>query len=239
MTATGSLFTGPLRKTTIQPLMLVLLLMVISRAVPAQAPDQTRLGIRAGVALGLDAAQVDGDDYAGFSKLGLNGGFYAQIPVSKMFFFSTEILYVQDGGKAPTIQGQVLEYRAKFDYAQVPVLFHFQDKEAFNLGLGFSYGRLVSQTIYADEIEQPQATICTGKPDDTSILNPQFICLKRNDWRAVADAKYLFTPNFMINVRYAYSMVPFGYFGSSNFINRGLYHNVLTFRLMYVFGSAR
>ncbi|MBX7141585.1 MAG: PorT family protein [Chitinophagales bacterium] len=217
-------------------LMLWLLMAALSQPVAAQEEiDQTKLGIRGGLIFGMDASQVDGDDYAGYHKVGFNTGFYGQIPVSKMFFFSVEILYAQDGGKAPVIPGQVLRYRSQFGYAQVPILFHFQEKEAVNFGAGFLYGRLVGQRIFADEIEQPDPITCTGKPDDTSLLDPQFICTKKNDFRAVADANYLFTDNFMINVRFSYSIVPFGYYGSSNFINRGLYHNVLTFRLMYVF----
>lgn len=200
-------------------------------------PDQTKLGIRGGVIFGMDASQVDGDDYAGYHKVGFNTGFYGQIPVSKMFFFSVEILYAQDGGKSPVIPGQVLRYRSQFSYAQIPVLFHFQEKKAVNFGVGFLYGRLVGQKIYADEIEQPDPFLCNGRPTDTDLLNQEFICTGKNDYRVVADANYLFTKNFMVNVRFSYSIVPFGYYGSSNFINRGLYHNVLTFRLMYVFGG--
>lgn len=225
-------------KNALTMVSVVAFITLIAPAVAAQdEPDQTKLGIRGGVIFGMDVAQVDGDDYSGYHKVGFNTGFYGQIPVSKMFFFSVEILYVQDGAKAQTVPGQVLPYRSQYSYAQVPVLFHFQEKKAVNFGLGFEFGRLVDQKIYADEIEQPDPIICEGKPVDTDLLDPQFICTKRSDYRAVADANYLFTKNFMINIRFAYSMTPFGYFGSSNFINRGLYHNVLSFRLMYVFGG--
>lgn len=216
----------------------LLVCVIQSRPLMAQdEPDQTRLGIRGGVIFGMDASQVDGDDYAGYHKVGFNTGFYGQIPVSRMFFFSVEILYAQDGGKSPVIPGQVLRYRSQFSYAQVPILFHFQEKKAVNFGVGFQYGRLVGQQVFADEIEQPDPFLCTGRPTDTDLLNQEFICTGKNDFRAVADANYLFTKNFMVNVRFSYSIVPFGYYGSCNFINRGLYHNVLTFRLMYVFGG--
>ena len=234
-TDTRSLFTLP--GLTHVVISFVFLFPCLLQTSYSQAPDHTKLGIRGGIIFGMDAAQVDGDDWAGYHKVGFNTGFYAEIPISKVFFASTEILYVQDGAKAPTVQGQVLPYKAQFSYAQIPLLFHYQDKAAFNLGLGFEYGRLVSEKIYADQIEQPDAMTCTGKPHDTSLLDPNYLCLKKSDWRAVADANYLFSKHFILNVRFSYSMVPFGYFGSSNFINRGLYHNVLTFRLMYVFGG--
>ncbi len=86
--------------------------------------------IRGGVIFGINASQIDGDDYAGYHKVGLNLGFYGSIPVSKVFFFSTEILYSQKGSKSPTYEGLPLEYQINLQYAEIPVLFHFQDKKA-------------------------------------------------------------------------------------------------------------
>ena len=236
------LFTIPLKKRdfafqfiTLWCSIFYLLFTIFSSS--AQQSDPVSQTIRGGVILGMNASQVDGDDYSGFHKVGLNGGFYAQFPIAKKFFISTEILYSQQGGKSEVIQGIPLRYRSTLTYAQIPLLIHFQEKEAVNFGIGFTYGRLLSQKTFADEIEQPKAATCSGPPNDVSNLAPQFLCFKRNDFMAVADGNYLFNKNFMINIRYSYSIVPLGYYGSSNFRNRGLYNNVLTFRVMYVFGG--
>lgn len=234
-TDTRSLFTGFSKKQLFTFLSLLFSLFVLN-AYSQDAPDQTKLGIRGGIVAGIDAAQVDGDDYAGYHKVGFNGGFYGQIPISKIFFASMEILYVQDGGKSPTYPGQVLAFSSQFSYAQVPAIFHYQGKEAFNVGVGFEYGRLVSQKVFVDQIEQPKYPVFSNKPTNYELDSAGVILLRR-DWRVVADANYQFTKNFMVNVRFSYSLVPFGYNLGSNFINRGLYHNVLTFRLMYVFGG--
>ncbi len=70
----------------------------------AQKSNEADQRIRGGAILGITASQVDGDDYAGYHKVGIVGGFVGQIPVSKKFFFSTEILYVQKGAKRISVE---------------------------------------------------------------------------------------------------------------------------------------
>ncbi|MCS6991262.1 MAG: hypothetical protein NZL95_05310 [Chitinophagales bacterium] len=202
----------------------------------AQATDETRLGIRGGIVLGINASQVDGDDYAGYTKVGLNGGFYGQIPLAPKFFVATEILYSQQGARSRARFGMPLEFLSRYDYALVPVLVFFQEKPAFNFGLGAAYGRLVRQQRFANQIEQPAASICSGKPD-IGLISLEYICLKRQNLMVAAEGNYLFNANLQLNVRFMYSMFPMGYYGASNFVNRGMYHNLLSFRMRYVFGG--
>lgn len=182
-----------------------------------QDAPKTELRFRGGMILGLNASQVDGDDYAGYHKLGLNGGFMAQIPVSKKFFVSMEILYAQKGAKSRTYAGFPTEYRLVIDYAEVPLLINFQEKSAVNFGIGVSYGRLVRTREYRDELIQP--------PTDD---------FKRDDICGVANGTYLISDHFQVSARFAYSLFPMGHRDYSNFNNRGMYNNVLSFRLAYV-----
>ncbi|MBA2423026.1 MAG: PorT family protein [Chitinophagales bacterium] len=183
----------------------------------AQVNSITELRFRAGIVLGLNATQVDGDDYAGYHKLGLNGGFTAQLPVSKKFFFSTEILYSQKGAKSRTFQGVPLAYRTKLNYAEIPLLFNFQEKHAVNFGLGVSYGRLIKVREYIDGIEQDP-----------------FEDFRRNDIAGVANGNYLISDHLQLNLRFAYSLIPIGYSPTSNFNSRAMFNNILSFRLAYV-----
>lgn len=183
----------------------------------SQDASQTDLRFRGGAVLGLNACQIDGDDYAGYHKLGFNGGFLAEIPLSKKFFVSMEILYSQKGAKSRTYQGIPTEYQANLNYAEVPVLFNFQEKSSVNFGLGVSYGRLVKYKEFRDELQQP--------PTDD---------FKRDDICAIANGSYLISDHFQLNVRFAYSIIPFGHRDTSNFNNRGMYNHVLSFRLAYV-----
>jgi hypothetical protein len=192
-----------------------------------QGSDKTELRFRAGVVLGVNATQVDGDDLAGYHKLGLNGGFIAHIPVSKKFFFSTEILYTQKGSKSRTYAGYPLAYKLKLNYAEIPVLINFQEKTALNFGIGVSYGRVVKVREFIEGLENIPTTFDVSTTDVNE--------LNRSDYNVIANANYLFTKNFFLNVRFAYSFVPVGRFLSSNFNNRALYNNLLSFRLGYVF----
>jgi hypothetical protein len=193
--------------------------------------------IRGGLILGMNASQIDGDDYAGYHKVGFNAGFYGQLPLSKLFFFSTEILYAEKGGKSPVVHGLPTAYSWTLQYAEIPILFHYQDKRAFNVGAGLSYSRLVGEQLYADQEPQPPIDICPGPPADVSLLPDNYLCIKKSDFTVMAEANYLATKHLVINVRFAYSLAPIGYFGGSNYINRGMYNNLLSFRLMWVFGT--
>lgn len=197
--------------------MLLILLSIFFIDASAQNDPNTTLRFRGGMVLGLNASQVDGDDFPGYHKVGLNGGFLAEIPVSKKFFVSMEILYAQKGAKSRTYAGLPTEYHSKLDYAEVPILINFQEKTAVNFGLGFSYGRLVRNKEYVDELIQPTS-------DD----------FNRDDFCGVANGNYLISDHFRLNFRFAYSLVPIGHRSTSNFNNRGMYNNVLSFRLAYV-----
>src|SRR6188474_2797152 len=89
---------------------------------------QPSMRIRGGVIFGMNASQIDGDDYAGYRKVGLNFGFYGQIPVSKRFFLSTEILYSQKGAKNPVTPNTPVQYWYTWNiqYAEIPLLIHYQ-----------------------------------------------------------------------------------------------------------------
>jgi Outer membrane protein beta-barrel domain len=206
---------------------------------PKDNSYQPSMHIRGGVIFGINAAQIDGDDYAGYHKVGLNFGFYGDLPISKIFFVSTEILYSEKGANNPVTPNTPVQYYYtwKLQYAEIPELFHFQDKKAFNVGAGFSYSRLVGEQLSAAGELQPPVDICTGTPPDPSLLDPKFLCLKRSDWDVVAEANYLPLKHLAINVRFAYSLPAMGYFGGSNYVKRGMYNNLLTFRLMWIFGS--
>src|SRR4030095_1997940 len=123
--------------------LLLFLFSLISLFTTAQNAQQPELRFRAGIILGLNASQVDVDDYAGFNKLGINSGFMAELPVSKSFSFSAEILYTQKGSKSHTVTGVPLEYKLRLNYAEIPLVCSFSVKPSLNFGLGLSYSRLL------------------------------------------------------------------------------------------------
>ena len=184
----------------------------------AQNTPLTDLTFHAGIVLGLNASQVDGDDYAGYNKLGINAGFMSVLPVSKKIFFSAEILYTQKGSKSHVVSGMPLEYRLKLNYAEIPVLFNFNAKPVLDFGAGFAYARLVKSREFVYELEQPP-----------------FEDLNKNEFAGLLNANYFFNPHFFLNVRFSYSLAPIGHSPVSNFNSRAMFNNLLSFRIGYIF----
>ncbi|MBA3648080.1 MAG: PorT family protein [Chitinophagales bacterium] len=176
------------------------------------------LKFHAGAVAGLNFSQVDGDDWASYNKVGLNAGFISEVPLSKHFFVSAEILYSQKGSKSPTYKGVPLTFKWKLNYAEIPVLINFQEKKAINFGAGLSYAQLLKAREFIEQLEQPDPTVGIG----------------RSDIDILANANYLITKNFQLNVRFAYSIFAIGHRENSNFKRHALYNNLLSARLMWI-----
>ena len=101
--------------------------------------------IKGGLAAGLNATQVDGDEVYGYHKFGLNAGAFAIIPFRKNFSFTLETAYTQKGSyQRPQFADSLTgEYRLILNYVEVPLLFHYIEKDIIKIGTGFSWGKLV------------------------------------------------------------------------------------------------
>ncbi len=170
--------------------------------------------IKASLLLGFNASQVDGDTYAGYHKVGLNTGVSALVPISKRFSWNIELLYNQKGSRkfANPKDGDNVSYKLVLDYADVPLLFNYHDKDKISFGLGVSMGALVRFKEFQDEIETLSTT------DD----------YKKFDYNLLFNGQYNFSPHFGINIRYAISFLNISNIGKQK-INK-----MVTFRLVYV-----
>jgi len=84
----------------------------------------------ASLLLGSNFAQIDGDDLAGFNKLGLSAGILTEYEIKSNRILSIEILYNQTGSKSALTFGQSpgVEYVA-LSYIDIPVMFRINDWE--------------------------------------------------------------------------------------------------------------
>ena len=118
-----------------------------------------------GLYLGGNFSQVDGDYYAGFNKPGINAGPVVHINLNPAMSISLELLYSQKGARSKPDPNNVNTYLLVLDYAEVPILFNYNDKNRLLFHAGLSYGRLVntreeingidndnSEAIYSDEL---------------------------------------------------------------------------------------
>ncbi len=185
---------------------------------------------------GMNLSQVDGDEVIGFKKPGGHFGAAAILPIKK-WDITLEAVFNQKGAHEKqqyqdTVNGFIYtgEYDVRLNYVEVPLTAHFTDRERYTVGMGFSYGRLVSfkESEHGGSIPPYSDTVAFNKNDFNVLLD-----LQVRIWRQLK-----------FNIRYAYSMVPIrertyqDIFGIDPAWTRKQYNNMLTFRLVYVFNEA-
>ena len=103
--------------------------------------------VKGEVFFGGNATQVDGDECYGYKRFGIHAGAGAMIPVTNFMDVGLEVLYNQKGAfKRDSIQhgsSFTHSYDLRLNYAEIPVMVYFTDKNKYSLGLGLSYGRIV------------------------------------------------------------------------------------------------
>jgi hypothetical protein len=163
----------------------------------AQAPEKRTFS--ATIIAGLNASQIDGDNTAGYRKIGLNVGARAGVILSEKWESSFEILFSQQGAQSQLIKGIPRAFKCQLNYISVPLLIHFKDWEIVNannqlyqrfwFGAGISYNRLMGG--YIDDLN--------GKIFVADITaNPFF----KNHVTMIADVNFFFTRNWGVNLRY-------------------------------------
>ncbi|MCQ2284897.1 MAG: PorT family protein [Bacteroidales bacterium] len=169
--------------------------------------------------LGMNCAQIEGDDIHGFTKFGVNAGLGVHLPLNRAetWTVSAELLFAQKGSYKHCSEGyfDTIHYdRSMFedvnrtipfnpnikcnislDYVQIPVLFHYEDmRTGCKFGLGFSWSRLVrAKEIY------------NGFTRYTNVRSGTF---RTSDWSILADADIRLYKNLSLGVRWEFSMVP-------------------------------
>lgn len=183
----------------------------------------------AAVIAGFNASQIDGDQNAGYDKLGFNCGLKVYARLGKYLSLSPEILVVQKGSKGRLV-GSPVPYPFNFapnpfkltlNYAEIPVVLHYHDKDRAIFGAGLSYSALIGYK----RIESGFNT--TGS--DTPVSNRELAL--------VADAALKVRKVFALNLRFAYSLFSIADWPMSNIVNRNgvhqVYNNVVSIRVMW------
>jgi hypothetical protein len=149
--------------------------------------------------LGLNMSKVEGDlinnGSLKFQKPGLNVGVGAIIPINDLFSINLQTLFSQKGAYkkfGPNSDSALPYYRTRLDYAEVPLMIFFHDKNGLSLGTGVSYSRLV----------RVQWTV-NGK-DRTTSLSDGFFTRDNFDW--IADLKVQVWENLHVNARYQFGL---------------------------------
>lgn len=147
-----------MQKTKVNPILIVALFAMLNLCTnTAQAQyyssEPTFFG---GFILGTNFAQVDGDNFAGYRKIGLNAGAIVHTRLMDQATISMSLLYSEKGSVAGKNQLPLLgydkntlitEYNILLQTAEVPINlnYFFKDERSIISG-GFSYAQLVNAT---------------------------------------------------------------------------------------------
>ncbi|MCX6284557.1 MAG: porin family protein [Bacteroidetes bacterium] len=205
-----------MKKQVLLPLLLILMILAIR---PAHA--QKILG---GISVGANFCQVDGDQFYGFRKVGLNFGPMVILPFgkNKNWSVSMELLYSQKGSyhKGST---DSTYYRLNLDYIDIPVMIHFTDKKIISAGVGVCYGQLIGKSESELYVVTPHSNFL---PYDFSALGEVSVRIWNRFW---------------VNVRYQYSILSLRTVTftdpniSGDTWDRDQYNNLISLRLTYIF----
>lgn len=172
--------------------------------------------IKAVSPIGLNFTQVDGDEIAGYNKVGLHTGIGAMIDLNEgdTWEIGFEILYSKMGSKSNTTQAidMLFDLKLQYDYVSVPLLVNYKDVGKGYLGAGLVISRLVNNKRFVDKIEVPDVSI------------------KSMDFGIMGQAGFVFSPNFRVTLRAAYSALPF--YSEPRFSHNEprYFHNYVTLR---------
>ena len=105
---------------------------------------------KAGINVGLTAAQINGDESAGFNKVGLTAGVRAYTILTPKSDILIEILFSQRGSRTKVINGTTVPQKIiQLNYIEVPIIYTikdwYQDDDDYykmHFQAGLSYGRL-------------------------------------------------------------------------------------------------
>jgi len=207
----------------------------ISSQVKAQNPtsfyEEVPRTFYGGLILGGTFAQVDGDNYAGYHKLGLNAGGIMYAQVADHVALSMEILYSQKGSKSngPKLTNskahEIRKYGIDLKYAEVPIQLNYFDKRKSHFGGGLSIGQLITS-------KETATTETPGFPSQDTLDQYKF---KRTDLNFILGGSLHMYKGLFLNVRFQYSLMSIRKNYYPEFGRAQQFNNMWTLRLMYLF----
>ena len=169
---------------------------------------------KAGIMLGLNMSQIDGDKYSGFNRPGIEGGLVGITVLNRNSILSTELMFSQRGSRPTekeTRKRSEYNVRIRLNYIEVPVVYHhlYNEREdgsfSYSYHVGLSFGRLVSTKIE----ESAFNPVFTVKERNSLIKDKDDI--RKNDLSLIAGATFYFNRYFGVTLRGTFSLTPFYY----------------------------
>jgi hypothetical protein len=127
--------------------LLIILLFVFPALLPAQR-------FNGGIIAGGLVSQVDGDNNAGYHKLGFLGGGLVSLRLSSTSSLQMELEYIQKGSRG-TDTINYTDFLMRFSYLEVPLLYQFTFAKRFSIEAGPAMDVLLGSYEERDGLEVP------------------------------------------------------------------------------------
>jgi hypothetical protein len=208
----------------------MILLPELSRAQnPSSFYEEEPRTFYGGLLLGSNFTQVDGDNFAGYHKVGLNAGGIVYTHLGEKVAASMEILFSQKGSRSNKAQASnskmysIERYGIDLNYAEVPLQINYFDRRKSHFGGGFSFSQLITSNEYI-----------TSRPafNEDTLTNFKF---KKSDINFVLGGNLHLWEGLFLNIRFQYSLFSVRKNYHPEFGRAEQYNNMWTLRLMYLF----
>jgi len=216
-------------KNSFNTILISAILLTLSFATQAQSADEMyeNRTFYGGLVLGSNFSQIDGDNFAGYHKIGMNVGGLVYIKLGENVAASMEVLLSQKGSRSKIVYESqpglyVTKYGADFNYAQVPIMINYFDRRKSHFGAGLSYGQLASANEYVST-------------SPNMALNTNEFQFKKMDLNFLMGCDIHMWKGLFFNARFEYSLLSIRGDVSKIYAKRSQYNNTWTFRLMYLF----
>ncbi len=179
---------------------------------------------KAGFVGGASLMQVEGDDIAGYDQIGFNAGLIVDAGFWENSSISMEILFAQKGAESGGLERSIgTDIKIVWDYIEIPIVFHYKDKNGMDFGAGLAPARLVRQGYWINGVE-----------DLTEFEeNPP----KSWDFGLLLNLGYNINHFLQANLRWTYSLAPVRTDENSNLESKGQFNNVVNLRMVVMFSG--
>ncbi len=160
----------------------------------------------AGIVVGTNIAQIDGDYFTGYDKYGFVGGIKGIVRILPRLDFNMELLYSKKGSKIPSgnkVANEFVKDRIiDLTYMEVPFNFKWLTRNRVNsmhLEAGLVYSRLIDQSV-TELFEEPDRKFFYA-----SIVEE----FEKDDLAAMGGVGYTWNNKWTIHGRFLYSFTRF------------------------------
>lgn len=180
---------------------------------------------------GFTGSQIDGDNLAGYHKIGITLGAWTRTKINDELSTQLELRYTGKGAFGNTGSNDNPDiYQVSFGYTEIPVVLQYHLSSKIFIDAGLSVGYLNRRRIIEGGYEVPESEI--KKNGDYNKL----------DYCWLVGLNYRITENMTINFRYNYSIVPIkkrnvgryqGWIVEALNLPDGFYNNMVSVTMYY------